>query len=149
MQYVICVCAVVVIIVLFMSMQNKVNTTEYDLKANVTDIRINNSKMLLGVSNDVTEFNFGSIPVNISTQKFLDLKNNEPIVSLIEIQINGTISDYVELTEDSFVLESGAMKQVGLTFHATKKGIYEGKIYIDVVTPTHQSLAFISLWKLR
>lgn len=149
-QYFLYICAVIAVgVVLFMSMQNDTNTIEYDLKANVTDIRINDSKMLLGVSNDVTEFNFGVIPVNVSTQKFLDLKNNELIVSLINIHVNGTISEYIELTEDNFILESGDTKQVGLAFHAKKKGVYEGKVYIHAVTPTYKILSFISLWKLR
>lgn len=148
-QYILCICAVAVIIILFMSMQNNVKKIEYNLKANVTDIRINDSKMLLGVSNDVTELNFGSIPVNVSTKKFLDLKNNEPVVSLIEVYTTGNISEYIELTDKSFVLKSGDTKQVGLAFHATKKGVYEGKVHINAITPTYKILAFISLWKSR
>ncbi len=148
-QYILCICAVAVVIILYMSMQNDVKRVEYDLKANVTDIRINDSKMLLGVSNDINELNFGAIPVNVSPQKFLDLKNNEPTQVLIEIHIDGNISEYIGLTDENFILDSGDAKQVGLTFYATKKGIYKGKIYVDAIIPTYKSLAFISLWKSK
>jgi acyl-coenzyme A synthetase/AMP-(fatty) acid ligase len=58
--------------------QSEISVASYDMKANVTELRINDSKILVGVSNDDYELNFGVLSVNMSVEKFIDFKNNEP-----------------------------------------------------------------------
>lgn len=146
---VVCICVIGVGIIISLSMQNNIKTVTYNLKANVTELRINNSKMLIGVSNNPDELNFGVLPVNLSIIKLLYLKNNEETKAVVKLAINGNISGFVEVTEECFILESKENKQVKLLFNGAKKGNYIGKINIDIITPKYAILELFSLWKLK
>ena len=140
--------AIFLIITIVLSTQTNLNIVKYKLKANVTELRINNSKLLLGISNDPTEFNFGIVPENITVKKILNLKNNENFDSLIEIHIDGNISDYIKVEEENFLLKGKENKQIDITFNATKIGYYTGEVEVYITTPKYEFLAPLSLWKL-
>ena len=137
-----------IVVIIVLAMQTNTNIVKYKLKANVTELRVNDSKLLLGISNDQTEFNFGVVPENITVKKILNLKNNENFDSLIKIYINGDISDYIYVGEENFVLKSKEGKQIEIIFNATKIGYYTGEIEVYITTPKYGFLAPLSLWKL-
>jgi len=128
--------------------QTNLNIIKYKLKANVTELRINNSKLLLGISNDPTEFNFGVVPENVTVRKILNLKNNENFDSVIKISISGNISKYIKLENNDFILKSKENKQLMVTFNAARIGYYTGEMEIYLITPKYEFLAPLSLWKL-
>jgi len=137
-----------IVVIIVLATQTNTNLVKYKLKANVTELRINNSKLLLGISNDPTEFNFGIVPENITVKKILNLKNNENFDSLIEIHIDGNISDYIKVEEENFLLKGKENKQIDITFNATKIGYYTGEVEVYITTPKYEFLAPLSLWKL-
>lgn len=138
----------VLAILLIFAIQKNLDITVYKLKANVTELRINNSRLLLSISNDPTEFNFGIIPENLTVKKILNLKNNENFDSIIEISISGNISKYIKLENTNFILKSKKSKQLDVIFNATKIGYYTGEMKIYIITPKYEFLAPLSLWKL-
>ena len=135
-------------IIVIIATQTNSNIVNYKLKANVTKLRINNSQLLLGISNDQAEFNFGIVPENISVKKVLNLRNNENSDSIIKISIIGNISDYIKVEEENLILKSKENKQIVVTFNATNIGYYTGNMKIYITVPKYEFLAFLHLWRL-
>jgi hypothetical protein len=134
------------LVLLYFPIQTEIKLVTYDLKVNVTDLRVNNSKILIGISGDPYEMNFGTLPENLSVKKFLDLKNNEKIEALIKLSIDGNISDFIEISDTNFILKNGEEKQVEIFFNGTaRKGFYEGNLSIEILTPKYIFLAPFSL----
>lgn len=137
----------VLAVVLFLSMQKDTSVTNYALKGNVTDLRVNDSKIIVGVSNDPNELNFGMVSVNMTVQKFIDLKNTESNDAFVKISKVGNISSFVNVGSENFALGSGENRTVGVIFNGTQKGYYNGVLTILVETPKYTILSPLSLWR--
>jgi hypothetical protein len=137
----------VLAVVLFLSMQKDTSVTNYALKGNVTDLRVNDSKIIVGVSNDPNELNFGMVVVNMTVQKFIDLRNTESNEAFVEISKVGNISSFVNVDSESFILGSGENHTVSVTFNGTQKGYYNGELTVTVETPKYLILSPLSLWR--
>ncbi|MGC9310539.1 MAG: hypothetical protein ACP5E4_02325 [Candidatus Aenigmatarchaeota archaeon] len=133
--------------VLYVASQSVTSSGTYDLKANVTELRLNDSKILIGISNDRDEINFGAVAENMTVKKFLDLQNNEETDAVIRLETSGSISPYVLFPQREFLLKSGEKREVEMRFDGAKIGYYEGTLAVDIITPKNRLLAPLSLWK--
>ncbi|MBN2094424.1 MAG: hypothetical protein JW727_00095 [Candidatus Aenigmarchaeota archaeon] len=138
---------VLLIAVLVLGASAKVQETTYPLKANVTELRLNDSKILIGVSNDADQLDFGVVSVNMSVQKELDIRNFEKVPAKVIISRSGNIAPMVSVSESSIVLSGGETRKVFIEFNATEKGEYSGVLTMVVRTPKYAILAPLSLWK--
>ena len=118
----------------------------YPLRANVTPLRIADSKIKVGVSVETDELNFGVVSENLTVRKFINLKNNDKVPVKMCMPSYGNIKQYVLLSKDNFILKEGQAVEVEIAFNATKVGLYSGELDVIAIKPKHPFLANFLGW---
>ena len=140
------VAVLVVAAVIYLAAQNDVIESKYALEGNVSDLNLNGSKIVVGVSNDPTELNFGAIAVNMTVEKFVEINNSADRPAFVKISMIGNIVPYIRRQDNNFILESGSNRSIGMIFNGTQKGYFTGQATIQVITPKYPVLSSLSLW---
>ncbi|HIE34562.1 MAG TPA: hypothetical protein EYP86_05425 [Candidatus Altiarchaeales archaeon] len=110
----------------------KVYIVRYPVQGTIVPFTVENKTLKIGISADRDKLNFGVLPQTLSVRKFLNLKNREDSKARICVRTYGTIRDFVNITEDTFILEKEEYREVQLTFSGDRVGNYTGEI--DVIT---------------
>jgi hypothetical protein len=99
------------------------------------------SKFIMGKNSgfDLTKgsLNFGKIPLGSSATRSLRISNNFNKVSRIKITSSGEISQYIEVSDNNFILYPSESKNITFTCspkNTTKFKEYNGEIIITTKT---------------
>ena len=110
----------------------------YPLKANITEL--NESKLLIGISTDPFDLNFGTIPKGLIVRKYLKISNNDEIPGIGRIYIKGNISKLVSFSSTSLKINAFETKEIEVKLNATDIGFYNGEIDLVIKKPSTKLL---------
>ncbi|MBI4895558.1 MAG: hypothetical protein HY831_03630 [Candidatus Aenigmarchaeota archaeon] len=124
--------AVVVLIafIVFFSTSFEEETVKYDMKLSVME------NVTLGISNDNFELNFGRIPLNGKSTKFVSISYNSTTPSKIHLETTGNISKFIILEKNDFIIEKS--DKFGIIANGTEYGNYTGTLIINIKKPRNQ-----------
>ncbi len=107
---------------------------EYPSYIEVTDPEMNISNTRIGMSVDPWNFNFGALPPESGSRKYINLANYEDNPRKVKIVCYGNISSMIQFSENNIILRKGDEKKISVSLNTslTKIGNYTGEI--DVIS---------------
>lgn len=120
--------------------------TRYPTFGNVTELKIENKTISIGVATEPTQLNFGLIPANFTVRKIITIKNYENVPVKVKMKVFGDIKDFISFSRNDFILLPNEETKIYITFNATKLGNYTGEI--DVIVKKPRSTILLPLLKM-
>ncbi len=121
----------------------KKEVTRYPIKVSIKPLEGNKSRINFGIAGEKYELNFGYMPLNTSSMKFIEIKNENNLPSKIWIRVYGNVTDLVEVNNSNFTLGSGEERKINVLLNATKLGNYSGELDIESKTPKYKPLQLL------
>jgi hypothetical protein len=122
--------------------------SRYPSSVEVSPIQLTQEKILLGMSVDPWNLNFGIIPAgNNSAKRFINLVNLKEKDFKVILKAYGNISSFVKFSKNNFLLHPKENVTVEAIFYAEKAevGNYTGIIDVIIKKPKYDFL--YSFWK--
>ncbi len=129
---------VILIVIAVFAMTFEEEQIEYDMKISVME------NVTVGISSDTFELNFGRIPLNGTSTKFVSINYNSTTPAKIILQTSGNISKYILFEKNNFIIEKS--DKFGVLVNGTEYGNYTGVLTIKIKKPRNQlSKLFLGL----
>lgn len=103
---------------------------QYDMKLAVME------NVTVGISSDTFELNFGRIPLNGTSTKYISINYNSTTPAKVVLETKGNISKFLILEKNNFIIEKN--ERFGILANGTEYGNYTGTLTIKVKKPRNQ-----------
>jgi hypothetical protein len=118
----------------------KYEITRYPSSVEIVPVESSQQKILVGLSADPWNLNFGIIPVGKNFGKrFINLVNLKEKDAKIVLKVDGNISKFVKFSKNNFILHPNENVTIEVTFYAegASVGNYTGVISVIVQRPKY------------
>lgn len=105
--------------------------TRYPASVEIIQTRPEEQEILIGISVDPWDLNFGIVPAGSAGRRFVDLSNLQDSDVKVKFEVYGNISPMVSFSRNNFILKKGENSTVDIvvrTTRATLSGNYTGEI---------------------
>ena len=115
-------------------------TIRYPAKGNVTELKIENQTLSVGVSVETFQLHFGRVPQNLTVRKIITLRNNENVPVKVRLRAFGNISQLIRFSKDELLLQPKKEARIYVIFNATKIGWFVGEVDVYLKKPKYRFL---------
>ena len=108
--------------------------------ANVTEMKLDEEKVKIGVATQKYELNFGTVPHGVTVRKVIKLRNNEPRPAKIKFKACGSIKPFITFQENDVVLNPSEYREFEVSFNAGRVGNFTGAVDVIIKVPRYDFL---------
>ncbi len=104
------------------------DTTHFDMSAQV--IKITGPETKIGFAAQISELNFGRLPLGGRSTKFIDVSNQFNSPAKLRLVMSGNITPFLDLSSEEMILGPLESGQISVCFNSREMGNYSGDINI-------------------